>query len=639
MNSFYCHNLLSYKRRSANVVDIGGIPLGGNYPIRLQSMTNTSTSDTISTVEQILKIAEKGADYVRLTVQGKKEAENLSDIVAELSERKCAIPLIADIHFNPALALKAASVVDKVRINPGNYVDRKKFKSIDYTEEEYSAEIEHIKEQLLALIAVCREKNTALRIGTNHGSLSDRIMGRYGDTPEGMVESAMEFLRICKETGFYDVVVSMKASNTRIMVYATRLLVHKMENESMGFPVHLGVTEAGEGEDGRIKSAVGMGALLADGIGETIRVSLTEDPDIEVPVARKMTDYLQLRNNHKPIPPFGDYSINPYSYRKRESMVIGNIGGKNVPVVIFSLQDPVSLKTLSEIGWNYKEDGGWHFTDLAPDYLFVSQWPAEIKPPTEKSIIVPAENYSASDGIAGCLLSYDQYTKQENNFSGIYFICITASELKAEVIGIFRNLKNVVLIIETDNANGYADHRAALFRLINQNCNLPVILKRNYNESVDEDLQLKSAMDLGGLFIDGLGDGLWLENSGATDHATVISTSFGILQASRVRVTRTEYISCPSCGRTLFDLQTTTKKIRERTSHLKGLKIGIMGCIVNGPGEMADADYGYVGAGKGRVTLYKERTIVQKNVPEDDAVDALIRLIKENNDWTDPEDP
>lgn len=636
MNTLYCKDLTFYKRLETHVVNIGNTPVGGDHPIRIQSMTNTRTCDTFSTVKQILKIAEKGADYVRLTVQGKKEAENIPNIIIELSKMKCNIPLIADIHFNPKLAVITASIVDKVRINPGNYIDKKSFKTIEYTKKEYNAELERLKEQFLLLLSECRKNKTALRIGTNHGSLSDRIMSHYGDTPEGMTESALEFLRICKEENFNNVVVSMKSSNTRIMVYATRLLISKMNKEGMNYPVHLGVTEAGEGEDGRIKSAVGIGTLLADGIGDTIRVSLTEDPEIEIPVAQKMVDYLQLRENHEPIPLFGKNPLNPYSYKKRESDVINNIGGRNTPVVIHSLNGIFNQERLSEIGWHYTKEGSWQFTDLAPDYLFVSQWLVELPPPTNKGIILPGEYHSNEPKNAGCIISYEQIKNHKDCAAGIHFVQLMASQLDTVTIEKLKNIGQIVIVLETDNANGLADQRAAILRMINLQCKIPIILKRTYNESLLEDLQLKSAMDFGCLFIDGLGDGIWIENSDSIEEASIVSISFGILQASRVRISKTEFISCPSCGRTLFDLQTTTKKIRDRTNHLKGLKIGIMGCIVNGPGEMADADYGYVGAGKGRVTLYKEKQIVRKNIPEDEAVDALINLIKENNDWIDP---
>ncbi len=637
MNTVYSKNLTSYNRRITREITFGGIPMGGAHPIRIQSMTNTPTTDTDSTVTQIENIAAEGADYVRLAVQGKKEVENLSTIAAELSKRGCNIPLIADIHFNPKLALMAASIVDKVRINPGNYLDKKLSGSHEYTEETYQADLRRLREQLVELLDVCQSNNTALRIGTNHGSLSDRIMSRYGDTPEGMAESAMEFLRICKDLEFHNVVVSMKASNTRIMVYATRLLVCKMEEEGMSYPVHLGVTEAGEGEDGRIKSAVGMGALLADGIGETIRVSLTEDPEIEIPVARKIVNYLSLRSHHKPIIPFGPYPIDPYKYQKRRSSITGNIGGKNVPVVIHTINGDIEKEKIIRIGWNHTNEKGWQFSDLAPDYLVVNHWPHELPLLNAKKLIVPFDKYTAGPGFAGCILSFEQFIKHKDSLKGIRFVKMLTSQLNNKAIESFTHADQVVLLLETDNANGYADQRAAIFRLMNKQCNIPVILKRKYDETLAEDIQIKAAMDLGGLFIDGVGDGILLENSGAVDDSTLVTTSFGILQASRVRISKTEFISCPSCGRTLFDLQSTTKKIRERTSHLKGLKIGIMGCIVNGPGEMADADYGYVGAGIGQVTLYKEKTVVRKNVPENEAVEALVALIKENNDWIDPE--
>jgi (E)-4-hydroxy-3-methylbut-2-enyl-diphosphate synthase len=636
MKPFYCSNLMAYHRRLSREVSIGGIPMGGNNPIRLQSMTNTDTSDIAATVNQIVKIVKEGADYVRLTVPGKKDAENLSGIVAELAAQKCMIPLIADIHFNPRLALIAASIVDKVRINPGNFADKKLFKTLKLSEKEYREELSHLHDQFVELLALCKKNGTAIRIGTNHGSLSDRIMSRYGDTPEGMAESAMEFLRICKEENFGEVVVSMKASNTRVMVYATRLLVSKMEEEAMNYPIHLGVTEAGEGEDGRIKSAVGIGTLLCDGIGDTIRVSLTEEPEIEIPVARKMVDYLEIRKDHAPIPAFERYPLNPFDYRKRTSQAVSNIGGNHIPVVFHTTEGIPTPESLKQIGWIYSIENGWSFTDLAPDYLFVTGWPAGLPIPREKGRVVSSYKQKTLTGAAGRIIPYENYMKQDASFSGINFVLINASDLLPGVIHKLSSNSQVILIVETDNANGFADQRAAIFRLINQGYTLPVIFKRSYSELLAEDLQLKASMDFGGLFIDGLGDGIWIENSGGIEESTINSTAFGILQASRVRISKTEFISCPSCGRTLFDLQSTTKKIRERTHHLKGLKIGIMGCIVNGPGEMADADYGYVGTGKGNVTLYKEKNVIRKNLPEAEAVDALIELIKENGDWIDP---
>lgn len=637
MDALFCTDLLRYSRRVTEVVNIGGLPLGGDDPVRIQSMTNTDTSDVIATVRQIIKIAKEGADYVRLTAPGKKEAEALGDILVELLKRSCSVPIIADIHFNPNVALMAAEVVDKVRINPGNFVDKKQFKQIEYTDKSYQKELLDLREEFLKLLKVCHDNNTALRIGTNHGSLSDRIMSHYGDTPEGMVESAMEFLRICKEVNFHQVVISMKASNTRIMVYATRLLVKKMKEEGLNYPLHLGVTEAGEGEDGRIKSATGIGALLADGIGETVRVSLTEDPELEVPVARKLVDYVKQREGHAAILPFGDIPIDFYAYKKRPTFSLLNMGCEYVPVVLYAMIKP-DRESLKAIGWNYNNATGWNFSDLSPDYLVISSWPSDLPAPKGKGII---KKYDQSvENING--LETGTYVVLDNTSAKIpldfqvCFLEIKASDLTGDQIDQIRQHKNVIIVLDTDNTNGYADQRAAIFRLMNAQCQHPVILKRHYSENFKEDFQLKAAADLGGLFIDGLGDGIFLDNQGDVQNRDIAATAFGILQASRVRISKTEFISCPSCGRTLFDLQSTTRMIRERTAHLKGLKIGIMGCIVNGPGEMADADYGYVGTGRGRVTLYKQKDVVVRNVPEEKAVEELIELIKKNGDWVEP---
>jgi (E)-4-hydroxy-3-methylbut-2-enyl-diphosphate synthase len=636
MKPGYCKDFLKYKRRNSTIVTIGDIPMGGNYPVRIQSMTNTDTSNIAESVKQIIAIANEGADYVRLTVPGQKDAESLQPIKSVLAKLGQKIPLIADIHFNPRLAHIAATIVEKVRINPGNFTDKKpggksviSDKNIDF---------QRLRKELLKLIEICRKHHTVLRIGTNHGSLSDRIMDKYGDTAEGMVESAMEFLRICKEVGFNDVVVSMKASNTRIMVYASRLLAKTMEEEDMVFPIHLGVTEAGEGEDGRIKSAVGIGALLADGIGETIRVSLTEDPEIEIPVARKLADYFSERLNHPPIPGFGSYPLNPYEYNRRKTLPVFNIGGNHVPVVISSFQGKLSNSLLEQIGWTCLSDNTWKFNDTSPDYLLIDQWPADIKCPPDKKLIsrVVSQDISSFAGDNFVLMDYKTFARCEFKQDLNLLVTIKASELNRAEIASLKKHKNLVAILETDNLNGFADQRAAIIRMINQDCLIPVILKRTYSENVAEDFQLKAAADFGGLFIDGLGDGIWIENRGTLSSKEIIATSFGILQASRVRTTKTEYISCPSCGRTLFDLQLTTRNIRERTNHLKSLKIGIMGCIVNGPGEMADADYGYVGAGRGKVTLYKQKEVIKRNVSEELAVEELINIIKENGDWVEP---
>ena len=629
---------LQYERRRTVVVTIGNIPMGGDNPIRIQSMTNTPTGNFQKTAEQIIRMAREGADYARVTVPAKRDADALILIMEELQKKNCSIPVIADIHFNPQLALLAAKQVHKVRINPGNFIDRKLFREISQSEDEYKKDLKNLREKFVELLDVCREYRTALRIGTNHGSLSDRIMNRYGDTPEGMAESAMEFLRICKEEKFDDVVVSMKASNTRIMVYATRLLVKKMQQEDMYYPLHLGVTEAGEGEDGRIKSAVGIGTLLAEGIGDTIRVSLTEDPEAEIPVARKIVDYINSWKDHTPVPDYRTLPVNPFSYEKQYSSETNSIGGKNQPVVIAEPEDKLTQGSLQKIGWEYISGNTWKFRDLSPDILYAKHWPEDLPVPVDRKLLVPFEQARRFGQHRNILTLYDwdEYSKSLDNISGIACLQLLAREIDNEKIEILRNSKNSILILETDNVNGYSDQRSAIFRLLNDGCGIPVILKRKYAEMEKESFQLKASIDLGGLFIDGLGDGIWLDNKEPITAADCTDTAFAILQASRVRISRTEYISCPSCGRTQFDLQSTTRKIRERTFHLKGLKIGIMGCIVNGPGEMADADYGYVGTGKGNVTLYKQKKIVRKNLPEDKAVDELIKIIKENGDWVDP---
>jgi (E)-4-hydroxy-3-methylbut-2-enyl-diphosphate synthase len=642
MPSLYCQDLIKYQRRNANEVFIGHIPLGNDHPIRIQSMTNTLTSDVKATVEQIIRIYKAGADYVRLTIPSLKDTEHLKEILHELREKHVQIPVIADVHFNPRIAFISAKLAQKVRINPGNYTDKRTSQSTGYSDQEYNKELATLKEKLLELIGICRSHKTAIRIGTNHGSLSARIIDRYGDTPEGMVESIMECLRICTEAAFYDVVVSLKASNTRIMVYANRLLVQKMQKENMHFPIHLGVTEAGEGEDGRIKSAVGIGALLADGVGDTIRVSLTEDPEKEIPVAGILVQHIVQRIDHDAIAPFGYYPIDPYNFCNRETFTVDCIGGHNLPVVIKTLKGKITKEVLARYGWIYSNNNSWKFTDASPDILFCDQWPDDISLPSQKhQVMIPGNSHEPVTDSTGLipLLSWEEYLIREKVFGRIGFIHMYASDLTQENIQLIARDTHIVLVLKTNNKNAFADLRAAVFRLINAGNKNPVIFKLSLRENNREDFQVKAAAELGGLFLDGLGDGLWLENEGSIVKDEIVSTAFGILQASRMRMSKTEYISCPSCGRTLFDLQTVTQKIRERTSHLKGLKIGIMGCIVNGPGEMADADYGYVGSGKGNITLYKGKTIVKKNIPESESVDALIELIKENGDWIEPGSP
>lgn len=621
MNYKYCNNLFSYSRFLTREVNIGGVPLGGSNPIRLQSMTNTNTLDTDATVEQCIKIIKAGADYVRITTPGIREAENLIVIKKKLNKLGYISPLIADIHFNPKVAEVAAAIVEKIRINPGNYSDKKRFEQINYTDSEYKQELEKIHTKLLPLLKICREHGTAVRIGVNHGSLSDRIMNRYGDTPRGMVESAMEFLRICNLEGFHNLVVSLKASNTRIMVQAYRLLVNTMIAEKMNFPLHLGVTEAGEGEDGRIKSAVGIGSLLADGLGDTIRVSLTENPENEIPIARELVNYFKDRKESNPIPTVKINLKNPFEYQQQIANSIENIGGKNFPVVIIDWNNDLYEKELSYPKPEYFYlNTGSDFNSLPVKYSYILNMHDWFKHTRYKSNIFP-------------LMTEAEFTYYGTKHPLLNFVIVSNLDNLDKLFETLQKHKNVVLILETFNTNGVADQRSFLYQLISRNINVPLIINRNYCEKSSVSLLIKSASDFGPILIDGFGNGIWIRNAGVIKSTDIISMSFGILQASRVRTSKTEYISCPSCGRTLFDMQSLTSTIKNRTNHLKNLKIAIMGCNVNGPGEMADADYGYVGAGPGIVTLYKGKTIIKKNIPSEVAVDELISLIKENGDW------
>ncbi len=637
----YCESLTQYTRRRTIEVKIGSVPLGSDNPVRVQSMTSTDTRDIKATVDQCIKIIKAGADYVRITVPSVREVECLSDIISDLRKKGYEAPVIGDIHFNPEIAMRAATIAEKIRINPGNFAGSKKLSRSDYTEKQFNEDIEHLKNKFIPLINVCRENNTALRIGTNHGSLSERIMNRYGDTPEGMAESAMEYLRICREEQFDNVVISMKASNTRIMVQSARLLVNRMLKENMYYPVHTGVTEAGEGEEGRIKSAAGIGALLADGIGDTIRISLTEDPEKEIPVAKKLVDYFSGREKHKTIRAISECRINPFQYKKRETFTVFNIGGKNHPVVISDLSGRgFSHETPAGAGWEYDSaKRNWIFSDIAADYLYPDNIINGFDIPDNRGIITDYEKWKEFRGDRNkCfpLFSLAGYFKEQEKSERINFVTIFREELNNSVLKKMRSDPTIVLVCETGNLNGFAEQRALFCDLDSAGCNTPVIIKRDYNDNNREDFQLKSAADTGGLFLDGLGDGIWLTNKGNIELSDINSTAFGILQACRARISRTEYISCPSCGRTNFNIQEVAARIRGRTSHLKGLKIAVMGCIVNGPGEMADADYGYVGAGRNMITLYRARIAVKKNIPEDEAVDELILLIKENGDWKQP---
>lgn len=617
---------------------VGNIGIGGNNPIRVQSMTTTDTMDTEATVNQAIRMIEAGCEIVRITAPSKKEAENLANIKSELRTKGYDTPLVADIHFTPNAAEVAATIVEKVRINPGNYADKKKFEEIEYTDESYAAELERIKKRLVPLISICKENKTAMRIGTNHGSLSDRIMSRYGDSAIGMVESALEFLRICREQDYHDIVLSMKSSNTQVVVQAYRLLVNKMQEEGMNYPLHLGVTEAGEAEDGRIKSAVGIGTLLEDGLGDTVRVSLTEEPEFEIPIAEELVKRYDNRSGHEAIESITKNSLTPFEYKRRKTTEVLNIGGKNTPIVMadFCGKEKITPASLFALGYQYSIPlDKWNITDTACDYVFVGNKSVDFETPgtlgviyNHKAWLTHKKGFPFVDlktYLSGCELS-----------EKLNILYVTLSELSNELISKLKTDSSVALMIDTYNKHGMAEQRKLFIELINNDCNTPVIIGRAYGDLTETQLQLQAATDMGALLIDGLGDGVFIAAENCGSDKAVNDTAFGILQASRTRISKTEYISCPSCGRTLFDLQETTAKIRAKTSHLKGLKIGIMGCIVNGPGEMADADYGYVGTGIGKITLYKEKEVVQRNIPEGEAVNSLIDLIKSHGDWVDP---
>ena len=565
-------NLFNYARRATVEVNVGGVTIGCTNPVRVQSMTNTSTMDTDGSVEQVLRIVAKGGELVRLTTQGNREAVNMGDIKAQLKARGCNVPLVADVHFNAAVADTAARYADKVRVNPGNYVDAARtFKHIEYTDAEYAEELKRLRERFVAFLDICKAEGRAVRVGVNHGSLSDRIMSRYGDTPSGVVESCMEFLRICRDEEFNNVVVSIKTSNTTMMVTTVRLLVRVMAEEGIAYPLHLGVTEAGDAEDGRIKSAVGIGALLADGIGDTVRVSLAESPENEIPVAKELVDYVALRAGA----PAVDATVyDGFCYeepQRRATTAVGVVGGDNVPVVV---------------------GGAVEDADITPDFV------------AGELVVVPVAE--AVDGS---------------------FVAVEYSDLTPDNIARIKSLKDIVLVASSRHVNAVGELRALVHKLMIESVAAPVIVRRVYDEATVESLRIKASADLGVLLIDGLADGLWIENPGvsATD---LNALAFGILQATRARISKTEYIACPGCGRTMYDLQGTLARIKAATAHLKGLKIGVMGCIVNGPGEMADADYGYVGAARGKVSLYRRKECVEKNIPEDEAIERLLQLIE-----------
>ncbi|HOR40017.1 MAG TPA: 4-hydroxy-3-methylbut-2-en-1-yl diphosphate synthase [Paludibacteraceae bacterium] len=613
----YCLDIYNYHRRNTDQVLIGTVWVGSKYPIRVQSMTNTSTMDTDASTAQCEELIDAGAELVRLTTQGVREAQNLYFIRKNLLAKGYVVPLVADVHFNPKVAEEAARIVEKVRINPGNFVDSiKTFQQYEYTDEEYAKEIAKIEEKLIPLLEICKEHSTAIRIGVNHGSLSDRIMSRFGDTPQGMVESCMEFLRICRKHNFLRIVISVKASNTMVMVHTVRLLVATMQQEGMRFPLHLGVTEAGDAEDGRIKSAVGIGALLIDGIGDTIRVSLSEHPKNELPVANKMVDYINQVAKAPTIEPFIYHNnfFKPFAYNRRKSIPVGPIGNTHVPIVIHSLSDT---------------ENGIDVTATKPDFIYVGSSIVNTYP-TPK--IIDAAVWRKEENTYP-MFSIETYTNIQMCDADIVFLSMKSTEITKEICEFISATTRVILIVQLLSENPVGEGRKVFATLHYYQVENPVVLQRAYNEEDIEMLQIKSSVDIGSFFLDGFGDGIMLENKQKIQDT--VSLSFSILQATRARMSKTEFISCPGCGRTLFDLQQTIAHIKRATSHLNHLKIGIMGCIVNGPGEMADADYGYVGAGKGKISLYKKQECVQRNIPEKEAVQRLIQLIKDNGDWYD----
>lgn len=647
----YCNSLTEYSRRKTIPVKVGDVIIGGDNPIVIQSMTTVDTMDTLGSVEQSIRMIESGSQLIRITAPSIKEAENLRNIKNELLKRGYNAPLVADIHFTPNAAEIAAKIVEKVRINPGNYADKKKFETIEYTDQSYQDELDRIRERFLPLVKICKEHGTAMRIGTNHGSLSDRIMSRYGDTPLGMVESALEFLRICEDQNYHDIVISMKSSNTQVMVQAYRLLAHKLDEGGFKpYPLHLGVTEAGDGEDGRIKSAVGIGTLLEDGLGDTVRVSLTEDPEFEAPVAQSLVDRYAQRPGHEPIEEIHHFPITPFEHNKRDTIEVFNFGGSNVPRVIadISVVQNMTEKEMKHIGHFYlPELDKWKMNDQGADYVFSGANPIPFMLPNGMKEIQYFSHWKQSDDQANKFPAFtlEEFKNSAQFHYGLNFLMLPDLDVK-EALPYLEGRKDVVVLLQSDNAHKMAALRRAFITLMENHCLSPVVVQVNYPVQDQDKTTLYAATDVGGLLVDGLGEGIMLGLGAyeAKERASLLdqiklhnSVGFGVLQAARTRMSKTEYISCPSCGRTLFDLQETTAMIRKRTDHLKGVKIGIMGCIVNGPGEMADADFGYVGSGKGKITLYKGKEVVKKSVPSERAVDELIEIIRKDGMWIEPE--
>ncbi|MEX2511284.1 MAG: (E)-4-hydroxy-3-methylbut-2-enyl-diphosphate synthase [Cyclobacteriaceae bacterium] len=650
-NYRYCNSLTNYSRRKTIAVKVGDRIIGGDHPILVQSMTTVDTMDTEGSIAQSIRMIESGCELVRITAPSIKEAENLRLIKEGLVKRGYTTPLVADIHFTPNAAEVAARIVEKVRVNPGNYADKKKFEVLEYTDETYQAELDRIRDRFLPLVNICKEEGTAMRIGTNHGSLSDRIMSRYGDTPLGMVESALEFLRICEDENYHDIVISMKSSNTQVMVQAYRLLVQKLDEGGFKpYPLHLGVTEAGDGEDGRVKSAVGIGALLEDGLGDTVRVSLTEDPEFESPVVQNLINRYETRPEKSGITPIQHYPINPFVYTRRKTLEVANFGGGNVPRVLADLSGLRNIveKDLKQVGHFYLPVlDKWKMNDQGCDYVFTGDQPIPFMLPNGLKEIQNDKVWLAQEDKKNKFPAFSlaSYRHSELFHPDLNFLFLGDAEVEM-ALPLLDNDHKTVIILNTPLEHKMQALRRAFVALLEAGIQLPVVVNVTYPVQENEKTVLYAATDVGGLLIDGLGDGILL-GMALPSHASkteildqvkfLNSVSFGVLQAARTRMSKTEYISCPSCGRTLFDLQETTAMIRKRTDHLKGVKIGIMGCIVNGPGEMADADYGYVGSGKGKITLYKGKEVMKKSVPSENAVDALIEIIRQDGHWIEPD--
>ena len=666
----YCNTLTAYNRFITREVKIGNLIIGGGRSVKIQTMTTTDTMDTEKTVAQVIECIKAGAELVRITAPSKTEADNLANIKAALRAKGFDTPIVADIHFTPNAAEIAATIVEKVRVNPGNYVDKKKFEQIEYTDAEYVEEIERIRERFTPLVLICKEHGTAMRIGTNHGSLSDRIMSRYGDTANGMVESAMEFLRIARSLDYHQIVLSMKSSNPQVMVHAYRLLIQQMQNEfGESYPLHLGVTEAGDGEDGRIKSAIGIGTLLEDGIGDTIRVSLTEDPELEIPVCRDIVKRYNGRTNERnsTLAPITNLNYNPFEYKKRVSHAVVNIGGTNVPVVVADMSQLTSITadSLHAIGYVYNEaTDKWNIEDAAADYFYTGNESVDFELPGTLKVIVQHTRWSelGNDKKYAPLFDSDTFLTTGSKSKVLNFVMLDAystnTQISEEQLLKIASDDTVVFCLSSQLQHAMAAVRRMFVKFMELGINNPVILITDSKGKTTDEHLIHFATETGALFLDGMGDGICLGLDEAVysiaskDFGKVSgrnyaqnnsieqflnATAFGILQATRTRISKSEYISCPSCGRTLFELQETTAKIRKVTNHLKGLKIAIMGCIVNGPGEMADADFGYVGSGVGKITLYKGKEVMKRNIDSEVAVDELIQLLKDNNAWVDPQ--